>query len=110
MKQVTVKLFLAAISLCWIISCEEEATEPGSYNILVCSKYFETIDTLQIDTLLFYGLKTGSCTKAVSIIKGIYPVVAYTESELQIKAEVHIQGANQNLRLKINENGAMLIE
>ncbi len=110
MKQVTVKLFLAAISLFWMISCEDAATEPDSYNISVCSQYFETIDTLRIDTFSFYGLKTDSCTKAVSILKGIYPVVAYTESELQIKAEINIQGARQDLSLKVNENGDVSIE
>ena len=110
MKQVTVKLFLVAISLFWIISCEDEATEPDSYNVSVCNSYFETIDTVKLDTIRFTALKPDSCTQAIVFDKGVYPVTIHTKSELLFKAKVTIQGSKPDLILRVSVNGNITAE
>ncbi len=109
MKQAKLKLFLAIIStLCF--SCKDEASEPDYYHISVCNGYFETLDSLQLDTICFFDVKPDSCVPPVNFSKGTYPVVAHTASQLRIEATVNIQGANPYLSLKLNQSGDISIE
>ena len=91
-----------------MFSCSKEAIEPENYTLHVQNRYFETV-TISGGEHLSEQLSPHPVSKAFTLPKGTYKVVAITASRLRLESTVQIQGSTAELTIEICPKGKIYI-
>lgn len=104
------KCYLSIISIILLWSCDKSPNEPLVYDISVYNGYFETLDSVIIESERIFHLEKDSHSISFNLSSGKYPINCYTESGLMFSANILIQGSEESLRIKVDNNGSISID
>ena len=90
------------------LSCSKEAIEPENYILHVQNRYFEAV-TVSVGEHFSEKLSPNTVSKAFTLPKGTYKVVAITASRLHLESTVQIQGSKSELTIDICPKGKISI-
>ena len=90
------------------LSCSKEAIEPENYTLHVQNRYFEAI-TVSVGEHFSEKLSPNTVSKAFTLPKSTYKVVAITASRLHLESTVQIQGSKSELTIDICPKGKISI-
>ena len=90
------------------LSCSKEAIEPENYTLHVQNRYFEAV-TVSVGEHFSEKLSPNTVSKAFTLPKGTYKVVAITASRLRLESTVQIQGNKSELTIDICPKGKISI-
>ena len=90
------------------LSCSKEAIEPENYTLHVQNRYFETV-TVSVGEHFSEKLSPNTVSKAFTLPKSTYKVVAITASRLRLESTVQIQGSTVELTIEICPKGKIYI-
>ena len=90
------------------LSCSKEAIEPENYTLQVQNRYFEAL-TISVGEHFSEKLSPNTVSKAFTLPKGTYKVVAITASRLRLESTVQIQGSKSELTIEICPKGKIYI-
>ena len=90
------------------LSCSKEAIEPENYTLRIQNRYFEAV-TVSVDEHFSEKLSPNTVSKAFTLPKGTYKIVAITASRLRLESTVQIQGSKSELTIDICPKGKISI-
>ena len=90
------------------LSCSKEAIEPENYTLHIQNRYFEAV-TVSVGEHFSEKLSPNTVSKAFTLPKGTYKVVAITASRLRLESTVQIQGSKSELTIDICPKGKISI-
>ena len=90
------------------LSCSKETIEPENYTLHVQNRYFEAV-TVSVGEHFSEKLSSNTISKAFTLPKGNYKVVAITASRLRLESTVQIQGNKSELTIDICPKGKISI-
>ena len=90
------------------LSCSKQAIEPENYTLRIQNRYFEAV-TVSVDEHFSEKLSPNTVSKAFTLPKGTYKVVAITASCLRLESTVQIQGSTAELTIEICPKGKIYI-
>ena len=91
-----------------VLSCSKETIEPENYTLHVQNRYFEAV-TVSVGEHFSEKLSPNTVSKAFTLPKGTYKVVAITASHLRLESTVQIQGSKSELTIEICPKGKIYI-
>lgn len=92
-------IFLAGVLF---LSCESLS---GSYQIAIRNDYFETLETVKLGAVTITALEPSQTSAWHRLSVGVIPVVVLTESGIQLKANITLQGTEERHIITINRSG-----
>ena len=90
------------------LSCSKQAIEPENYTLRIQNRYFEAV-TVSVDEHFSEKLSPNTVSKAFTLPKGTYKIVAITASRLRLESTVQIQGNKSELSIDICPKGKISI-
>ena len=90
------------------LSCSKEAIEPENYTLRIQNRYFEMV-TVSVGEHFSEKLSPNTVSKAFTLPKDNYEVVAITASRLRLESTVQIQGSKSELTIDICPKGKISI-
>lgn len=109
--QKIVMLLFYLNSILYFNSCQNEHDTPDSYDISIDNQYFESIDSVCIDSQKVYNdIPRNQTITILNVQYGKHIFQVYTHSALILTSDLILNGSNSNVRLVVNEKGAIYLK
>jgi hypothetical protein len=104
-----IKLFLFPISILIFLSCIKEEIISPYYLVSVKNSYFEPLDSIYIGNKNIGNLDINQISDQDTLSPGTYKIKCKTASNLQISADIILQGSQQHTQIVLLQNGKIII-
>ena len=104
-----IKFFLFPISVLIFSSCIKEEIISPYYLVSVKNSYFEPLDSIYIGNKNIGNLNINQSSVQDTLSPGTYKIKCKTASNLQISADIILQGSQQRTQIVFLQNGKFTV-